>query len=243
MAFQRNASRKGLILVVVVVAIIAVLVGYPRVRPNQDTPSGVRVAVPPQPDWKDLTAAQKTILAPLQEDWNNMERFRRKKWLEIAAKYPKLSETEQARVQDRMQAWASLTPAQRQAARDRFRELAKQTNPEERAELAQKWADYQSLPENIRARLEEEARELEKANKLAARTPAADGKPIAVTTKDGALPTGSAASSLATAPGAIKVVPPKAAAPASPLTFAPTKPVEETPTPATNTEPSGNESR
>jgi hypothetical protein len=243
MAFQRNASRKGLILVVVVVAIIAVLVGYPRVRPNQDTPSGVRVAVPPQPDWKDLTAAQKTILAPLHEDWNNMERFRSKNWLEIAAKYPKLSETEQARVQDRMQAWASLTPAQRQAARDRFRELAKQTNPEERAELAQKWADYQSLPENIRARLEEEARELEKANKLAARTPAADGKPIAVTTKDGALPTGSAASSLATAPGAIKVVPPKAAAPASPLTFAPTKPVEETPTPATNTEPSGNESR
>ena len=243
MAFQRNAGRKGLILVVVVAAIIAVLVGYPRVRPNQDTPSGVRVAVPPQPDWKDLSAAQKTILAPLQEDWNNMERFRRKKWLEIATKYPNLSETEQARVQDRMQAWASLTPAQRQAARDRFRELAKQTNPEERAELAQKWADYQNLPENVRARLEEEARELEKANKRAARTPAMDGKPVAVTTKDGALPAGTAASSLATAPGAVKVVPPKAAAPASPLTFAPTKPVEETPTPATSTEPSANESR
>ena len=243
MAFQRNASRKGLILVVVIAAIIAVVVGYPRVRPNQDTPSGVRVAVPPQPDWKDLSAAQKSILAPLQEDWNNMERFRRKKWLEIAAKYPNLSETEQTRVQDRMQAWASLTPAQRQAARDRFRELAKQTNPEERAELAQKWADYQNLPENVRARLEEEARELEKANKRAARTPATDGKPIPVTTKDGTLPAGTAASSLATAHGAVKVVRPKAAATVSPLTFAPTKPVEEPASPAASAEPTANENR
>jgi hypothetical protein len=242
MAFHRNASRKGLILVVAVTAIIAVVVGYPRVRSNQDTPSGVRVAVPPQPDWKDLTATQKDILAPLQEDWNNMERFRRKKWLEIAAKYPNLNEAEQERVRDRMQVWANLTPAQRQAARERFRELAKQTNPEERAELAQKWADYQNLPENVRARLEEEARELDRANKRAARTPAVDGKPTVTTTKEGALPAGTAAGSLATAPGAVKVVPPKAAAPASPLTFAPTKPVEESANPV-SAESSGNESR
>lgn len=242
MAFHRNASRKGLILVVAVAAIIAVVVGYPRVRSNQDTPSGVRVAVAPQPNWKELTPAQQSILAPLQEDWNNMERFRRKKWLEIAAKYPNLNETEQARIQDRMQAWASLTPAQRQAARERFRELAKQTNPEERAELAQKWADYQNLPENVRARLEEEARELDKANKRAARTPAVDGKPVVTTTKEGVLPAGTVAGSLATAPGAVKVVPPKAAAPASPLTFAPTKPVEDTTSPAA-AEPSGNDSR
>ena len=243
MDFHRNTSRKGLILVVAIAAIIAVVVGYPRVRTNQDTPSGVRVAVAPQPDWKDLTPAQKEILAPLQDDWNNMERFRRKKWLEIAAKYPNLNEAEQERVRDRMQVWANLTPAQRQAARERFRELAKQTNPEERAELAQKWADYQNLPEDVRARLEEEARDLEKANKLAARTPATDGKPVATTTKDGALPTGSAASSLVNAPGAVKVVPPKAAAPASPLTFAPTKPAEEMSAPAASTDSTGNDSR
>ena len=242
MAFQRNASRNGLILVVALAAIIAVVVGYPRVRTNQDTPSGVRVAVAPQPNWKDLSPTQKEILAPLQDDWNNMERFRRKKWLEIAAKYPKLSETEQARVQDRMQAWASLTPAQRQAARDRFRELAKQTNPKERAELAQKWADYQNLPENVRARLEEEARELDKANKRAARTPSVDGKPSATTTKEGALPSGTVAGTLVTAPSAVKVVPPKPALPASPLTFAPAKPPEEPPAPAA-VEPTSNDIR
>ncbi len=226
MAFHRNANRNGLILIAVLVAAIIVAVAYPRARPNQDTPSGVRVAVPPQPNWKELKPAQQAILAPLEEDWNNMERFRRKKWLEIAAKYPNLSEAEQERVHERMQVWANLTPAQRQAARERFRELAKQTNPEERAELAQKWADYQEL-----------------ANKRAARTPAVDGKPVATTTKEGALPAGTAAGSLATAPGAVKLVPPKAAAPVSPLTFAPTKPVEDSASPATNTESSGNDSR
>lgn len=243
MAFQRNASRNGLILVAAVATILAVVVGYPRVRPNQDTPSGVRVAVPPQPDWKELKPAQQEILAPLQEDWNNMERFRRKKWLEIAAKYPNLNEGEQERMRERMQAWASLTPAQRQAARERFRELSKQTNPEEREALAQKWADYQNLPENVRARLEEEARELDKANKRAARTPAVDGKPIVTTTKEGALPAGTVAGSLVTAPGAVKVVPPKAAAPSSPLTFAPTKSVEEPPAPAANTDAPANDNR
>lgn len=244
MDLHRNRSRKGLILYAALATVIAVIVGYPHVRPNQDTQSGVRVAVAPQPDWKELTSEQKEILAPLQEDWNNMERFRRKKWLEIAAKYPNLSPTEQARVQDRMQTWANLTPAQRQAARVRFQELSKQTNPEERAELAQKWADYQNLPEDVRARLEEEARELEKANKIAARTPAADGKPVATTTKEGALPGGTVAGSLATAPGAVKVLPPKPAAPTSPLTFAPTKPNEETAnTPPVSSETTNNESR
>ena len=242
MAFQRIAGRNGLILLALLATIIAVVVGYPRVRPNQDTPSGVRVAVAPQPDWKDLNADQKAVLAPLEEDWNNMERFRRKKWLEIAARYPNLSEAEQERVRERMQAWASLTPAQRQAARERFRELSRQTNAEERAALAQKWADYQNLPGSVRARLEEEARELDKANKRAARTPSVDGKPSATTTKEGALPSGTVAGTLVTAPSAVKVVPPKPALPASPLTFAPAKPPEEPPAPAA-VEPTSNDSR
>ena len=54
-----------------------------------------------------------------------------------------------------------------------------------------------------------------------------DGKPTPVHTKEGTLPTGTAAATLVTAPGAVKVVPPKAATPASPLTFAPAKPAEE----------------
>ena len=232
MGFQRHARHPGVILLAIAIIAALVAMWYPRARPNQDTLVGVRVAIPPQPSWQELNSAQQTILAPLQEDWNNMERFRRKKWLEIAARYPKLNEAEQERVRERMQEWANLTPAQRQTARDRFRELSKQNNAEERAALAQKWADYQSLPEGVRARLEEEAREQEKASKRAARTPAVDGKPVATTTKEGALPSGTAAGSLATAPSAVKVVPPKAAVPASPLTFELPKPAEEPAPPA-----------
>ena len=241
MDFQRHARRPGVILLALALVAMLLAIGYPRMRSSQDTPSGVRVAVAPQPDWKALTPKQKAILAPLEEDWPNMERFRRKKWLEIAARYPKLSETEQERIQERMQAWSSLTPAQRQMARDRFRELSQQTNAEERAALAQKWADYQNLPEDVRARLEEEARELEKASKRAARTPTADGKASAVTTREGALPSGTAVATLVTAPGTVKVLPPnKPAAPVSPLTFAPAKPVEDA---APTTENPANDSR
>ena len=240
MGLQQHIRRPAVILLALALGAILVAIGYPRMHSGQDTPSGVRVAIAPQPNWKELTPEQKIILAPLQEDWNNMERFRRKKWLEIAARYPNLSETEQERIRDRMQDWANLTPAQRQAARERYKELTKNTNAEEREALAQKWADYQNLPESVRQQLEQDAREQEKAEKRAARTPAVDGKPTPVTTKEGALPTGTAAATLVTAPGAVKVVPPKAAAPASPLTFAPAKPAEE---PAPVTENPGNDSR
>lgn len=227
MGFQQYVRRPAVILLGLALVAVVAAVGYPRIRSGQDTPSGVRVAVAPQPDWKNLTPDQKAILAPLQEDWNNMERFRRKKWLEIAARFPKLSDAEQERIRDRMQDWANLTPAQRQAARERFKEISQRTNAEEREALAQKWADYQNLPEDVRQRLQQEARDQEKANKRAARTPGVDGKPTPVTTKEGTLPAGTAAATLATAPGAVRVVPPKPAAPASPLTFAPAKPVEE----------------
>ena len=242
MDFQRHARRPAVILLAVALIAILVAIGYPRTRSAQDTPSGVRVAVAPQPDWKNLTPAQKTILAPLEEDWNNMERFRRKKWLEIAARYPNLSDTEQARIQEGMQDWAKLTPAQRQAARERYKALTQSTSAEEREALAQKWADYQNLPKSVRQQLEQDAREQEKADKRAARAPAVDGKPTPVTTREGTLPGGTAAASLVTAPGAIKVVPPKPAVPASPLTFAPAKPAEDASPPAPPENP-GNDSR
>ena len=85
----------------------------------------------------------------------------------------------------------------------------------------------------MRQRLEKEAKDQEKADKRAARTPTVDGKPTPITTREGTLPTGTAAATLVTAPSAVKVVPPKPAAPASPLTFAPAKPVDE-PAPTTN---------
>ena len=63
-----------------------------------------------QPNWSALTAEQQNVLAPLANDWNAMEVFRRKKWLGIAQRYPMMSPTEQVSVQRNMKGWARLTP-------------------------------------------------------------------------------------------------------------------------------------
>jgi hypothetical protein len=71
----------------------------------------------PQPSWKELTADQQRILAPLSGEWDKMEGFRRKKWLGIAQRYQTLTPDEQSRMQRRMTAWAKLTPEERKRAR------------------------------------------------------------------------------------------------------------------------------
>lgn len=105
-----------------------------------------------QPDWAQLSAGQRTVLAPLSNEWNTMESFRRKKWLGIAERYASLSGEEQMRVQRRMQDWAKLAPEERRLAREKFKTLQKVT-PEMRESLRQNWEDYKALPEDEKARL------------------------------------------------------------------------------------------
>src|SRR5258708_19914729 len=66
------------------------------------------------PTWGELTQEQQQILAPLAVDWDNLEPERKRNWIGIAKRYPKMKPDEQARVQRRMQAWAKLTPKERQ---------------------------------------------------------------------------------------------------------------------------------
>src|SRR5207302_10578128 len=77
------------------------------------------------PTWGELTQEQQQVLAPLAVDWDNLDPARKRKWIGIAKRYPKMKPDEQARVQPRMQAWVKLTAKQRQAARDRQKKLAK----------------------------------------------------------------------------------------------------------------------
>ena len=44
---------------------------------------------------------------------NTMEPSRRRKWLGLAERYPKMSADKQARVQSQMRTWAQLTPQQK----------------------------------------------------------------------------------------------------------------------------------
>ena len=118
-----------------------------------DTPTTVIIGTPPQPGWNLLSTQQKIILAPLVTDWDQMENIRRKKWLGITERFPKMSPEEQARVQQRMREWAALTPAQRAKVRDSYKEF-NQLDPEKRLAVKKKWEAYSNLSEEekIRAR-------------------------------------------------------------------------------------------
>src|SRR5712671_2873290 len=104
------------------------------------------------PTWGELTQEQQQILAPLEVDWDNLEPDRKRKWIGIAKRYPKMKPDEQARVQRRMQAWAKLTPKERQAARERYKKM-ENLPPDKKQGLKQQWEEYNRLPEQERLKL------------------------------------------------------------------------------------------
>ena len=95
----------------------------------------------PPAAWAELTPEQQQILAPLKADWESIEPERRRKWIGIAKRYPKMKPQAQQRVQKRMQAWAKLTPAQRRQARENYKRLAK--DAKKKKALREQWAEYQ----------------------------------------------------------------------------------------------------
>jgi len=56
-------------------------------------------AAPPKkpPTWAELTQVQQQVLAPLAPEWNKLDDQRKRKWLGIAKRYPKMSPEEQAK--------------------------------------------------------------------------------------------------------------------------------------------------
>jgi hypothetical protein len=109
-----------------------------------------------RPAWAELTAQQQQVLAPLKADWESLEPERRRKWIGVASRYPKMTAQGQERVQRRMQVWAKLTPEQRRQARETYKQLVK-VPPEKRGDLRQQWAEYQQLPQQERDSLVNQA--------------------------------------------------------------------------------------
>lgn len=109
-----------------------------------------------QPAWAELSQEEKQILAPLSRDWDRMEAVRKKKWLGIAKRYPSMKPEEQARIQRRMQDWASLTPEQRTQARTQYKNL-KTAPPVQKQGIKEKWEQYKELPDEEKKRLTEKA--------------------------------------------------------------------------------------
>nr|WP_316639804.1 DUF3106 domain-containing protein [uncultured Roseateles sp.] len=127
-------------------------------------------AVPDLYLWRQLTPTQQQALAPMAKDWDSLDLSRRRKWLEIATRFPSLPADEQARVQERMSSWAKLSPVERSQARIGFQQ-AQQITPESRQA---KWEAYQALPPEQRQEL---------ADKAAKKTEAKIGKAAAPITK------------------------------------------------------------
>lgn len=126
----------------------ALLLGCAGALPVQADPKPAAVAEQ-GPTWASLKPAQREALKPLERDWAGIDTLRKRKWLEIAERYPTLPPADQARLQARMTEWTRLSPQERSQARLQFQE-AKQVPVQDRQAS---WEAYQALPPEQRQEL------------------------------------------------------------------------------------------
>ena len=114
-------------------------------------------AAPPRaltrPAWNDLTPSQREALAPLEDRWSGFDSARRKKWLEVAQRYPSLSDEGKQRLHERMGEFADMSSQQRRTARENFKR-AYELPADQRQALIQ---EFRELPEDEKRALAEEA--------------------------------------------------------------------------------------
>ncbi|CAM3829736.1 DUF3106 domain-containing protein [Polynucleobacter antarcticus] len=103
----------------------------------------------PDGTWEGLRPAQQKILAPLEEDWDYMLPDSRKKWIQVANLYPKMSEVDQQRLQSRMTSWSNLSQKNRRLARENY--LSSLKFPAEKKSEA--WSAYQKLSDEQKKKL------------------------------------------------------------------------------------------
>lgn len=109
--------------------------------------------------WSQLSPQQREALAPLAGQWGGMPAENKRKWLEIADRYPQLSPEGKARLQARMSEFSQLTPEQRRTARENF-QRAYQLPRESRESAVEQ---YRALPEEKKKELNERSRRKEAA--------------------------------------------------------------------------------
>jgi hypothetical protein len=99
--------------------------------------------------WSRLTSAEHLALAPFESQWDSFSDERKRKWIKIASRYPKMSPDAQKRLHDRMSEWVRMTPDQRRVARENY-QVSKELPREARQNA---WKAYQQLPEEQKERL------------------------------------------------------------------------------------------
>ncbi|WP_046329928.1 DUF3106 domain-containing protein [Polynucleobacter duraquae] len=103
----------------------------------------------PDGTWESLKPGQQKILAPLEDDWDYMLPDSRKKWIQVANLYPKMSEADQQRLQSRMTGWSKLSQKDRRLARENY--LSSLKFPAEKK--AEAWSAYQKLSDEQKKKL------------------------------------------------------------------------------------------
>lgn len=102
-----------------------------------------------KPLWRELSRKQQAALAPLQPEWDHLEGMRKRRWLELSARFASMSPAEQERVHDRMREWMRLTPEQRNLARENFNKT-RRLDPGRKAAT---WESYKQLSEEEKRKL------------------------------------------------------------------------------------------
>jgi hypothetical protein len=103
----------------------------------------------PDGTWESLKTEQQKILAPLEDDWDYMLPDSRKKWIQVANLYPKMSDVDQQRLQSRMMGWSKLSQKDRRLARENY--LSSLKFPAEKK--AEAWSAYQKLSDEQKKKL------------------------------------------------------------------------------------------
>jgi hypothetical protein len=168
----RVSYKRGLAVVFgcAIAALVSFAATYPRFYPSP-APVGVRapggnvtakapaptlaVELPSLPGsnspmaWSRLSAAEHLALAPFEAQWDSFSDERKRKWIKIASRYPKMSPDVQKRLHERMSEWVRMTPDQRRVARENY-QVSKELPREARQNA---WKAYQQLPEEQKQRL------------------------------------------------------------------------------------------
>lgn len=116
------------------------------------------IAVLFQPDWEELSEAQRQVLAPFAPEWNTWSAAEKRSWIAFADRMQQLPADQRHRAQRRIIEWANMSPEERRIARLNYQNSRRRPMPER----VKEWERYQSFTyaERERLRHSEEATDI-----------------------------------------------------------------------------------
>ncbi|MGH8165003.1 MAG: DUF3106 domain-containing protein, partial [Rhodanobacteraceae bacterium] len=114
--------------------------------PGQSAPIPAAANAQVQPlTWSALSAGQRNMLTPVQDQWDRLRPARQQRLAEHANRWAALPPQRQQQIRERLARWARMTPEQRHQLRANARAFHDLT-PAERAKVSAAFHKFQSLP-------------------------------------------------------------------------------------------------